>query len=516
MQTQVVIIGGGATGTGIFRDFTLRGVPCVLIEQKDVNAGASGGNHGLLHSGGRYVTTDPHSAHECKVEGDIIKALAPQCVENTGGFFVAVEGDDESYIADFPVKCEAAGVPCRTLSVEEAREREPNLSSKTIAAYEVEDASIDPFRLSLENVADAQAHGGTYLRFTKLLGFRKEGDRITAAQVVNTRTGEEYVIEAEQFVNAAGAWADKVAAMAGGHIEMTYAAGSLLVTQSRLTTGVINRLRPPGDGDILVPGGTVSVLGTTSVRVEDLDNVHPTIEEIDRNIEQGAPMVPALESCRYIRAYAGVRPLVKLKNAGGDDDRAASRGFALIPHEDDGVENLITITGGKLTTYRLMAERCVDAVCERLGVTAPCLTATQRLEAYPQAEWAEPSLLHKQNWWRGHDKDDYLLCECEIVPKSGVERILASFDKEDRPRIQAVGLRSRVGKGSCQGAFCGARVAAHMYDRDLFDGPEGIGGLREFLGGRWKGQRPVMWGAQLNQAEMKEALYFGLLNLEME
>ncbi|MCG8529442.1 MAG: FAD-dependent oxidoreductase, partial [Desulfovibrionales bacterium] len=113
MQTQVLIIGAGATGTGIFRDLALRGVECMLIEQRDVNAGASGGNHGLLHSGARYVSTDPHSANECKVEGDIIKEFAPHCIENTGGLFVAVKGDDEEYVKQFPVNCQNAGVPCK-------------------------------------------------------------------------------------------------------------------------------------------------------------------------------------------------------------------------------------------------------------------------------------------------------------------------------------------------------------------------------------------------------------------
>jgi glycerol-3-phosphate dehydrogenase len=73
MQTQVLIIGGGATGTGLARDLSLRGVQCILVEKRDINAGASGGNHGLLHSGARYVASDPASARECKLEGRLLK-----------------------------------------------------------------------------------------------------------------------------------------------------------------------------------------------------------------------------------------------------------------------------------------------------------------------------------------------------------------------------------------------------------------------------------------------------------
>ena len=132
MQTQVLIIGGGATGTGIFRDLSLRGVQCILVEKDDLNAGASGGNHGLLHSGGRYVSNDQSSARECKKEGDVLKKVAPQCIDDAGGLFVAIEGDDEKFIADYPKFCAECGVPCKEVSVKEARELEPVLSEKPL------------------------------------------------------------------------------------------------------------------------------------------------------------------------------------------------------------------------------------------------------------------------------------------------------------------------------------------------------------------------------------------------
>ena len=95
METQVLIIGGGVTGAGIARDLALRGIKCILAEKHDINAGASGANHGLLHSGARYVAGDLVNAEECREEGNILKKLASHCIEDTGGLFVAVEGDDE-------------------------------------------------------------------------------------------------------------------------------------------------------------------------------------------------------------------------------------------------------------------------------------------------------------------------------------------------------------------------------------------------------------------------------------
>ena len=100
LETDVLIIGGGATGTGLARDLALRGLRVILAEKKDLNAGASGANHGLLHSGARYVHSDMEAAIECRKEGMILKQIAPQCIEETGGLFVAVPGDDEGRVGD--------------------------------------------------------------------------------------------------------------------------------------------------------------------------------------------------------------------------------------------------------------------------------------------------------------------------------------------------------------------------------------------------------------------------------
>jgi len=513
LETQVLIIGGGATGTGIARDLALRGVHCILAEKGDINDGASGANHGLLHSGARYVSTDPTVTKECREEGEILKRLAPHCIENTGGLFVAVEGDEERYVADFPHLCSRCGIPVRTLDVKEARELEPALSEKSIAAYAVEDATIDPFKLSLENVSQAQQLGTTVLRHTKVAGFRKSGSRIQAVRLLNVQTGEETIVEVEQVVNAAGAWSGEVAALAGVSIDVVYSKGSLLVTDNRLANRVVNRLRRPADGDILVPGGTVSILGTTSVRIGSLDDIRPTIEEVDLIVDEGAAMLPVLETTRYIRAYAGVRPLMNAQSE--KDDRSVGREFALLDHVRDGLENFATIAEGKLTTYRFMAEKTADLVCQRLGITSPCLTRTQPLPSTDAGKWTEPGL-GPRLWLKQNNPEDPLLCECEMLPKSVIDSVMGSIREQNgTPSLEAIRLRSRIGKGPCQGTFCGQRVTAYMYERGALYSDQGLTNLREFLRGRWMGERPILWDGQLIQAELKEALYCGLLGLEL-
>ena len=513
MNTQVLIIGGGATGTGLARDLALRGVDCVLAEYRDINAGASGANHGLLHSGARYVAGDSINAEECRIEGNILKKLAPHCVEDTGGLFVAVEEDDEKYVADFPGLCSKCGIPVQALDSKEALEMEPVLSKKIIAAYQVPDAAVDPFKLSMDNIYQALDLGCTLLRHSRVTGFIIKGNRILSTKLQNMLTGEEFKVEAMQVINAAGAWAKEVAALAGCTINLLYSKGSLLVTHNRIAQRVINRLRPSSNADILVPGGTVSILGTTSTTIDTLDKIFPTVEETDFIVGEAAEMIPQLERTRYIRAYSGVRPLLGVQS--DTDDRSISRGFALLDHLEDGLKNFASITGGKLTTYRLMAEKTANLICNRLGVSRPCLTKTDPLPPAGAARWTKPGLAPKV-WMKQHDPEDIMLCECEMVPKSVVDSIVESIHEQNgKPDLKAIGLRSRIGKGACQGTFCGLRTCAYLYDTDEMSADEGLTSLREFVTERWRGVRPLLWDTPLIQAELQEALYCGLLGLEL-
>ncbi len=523
-KTRVLIIGGGVTGTGVARDLALRGVECALVEKADINAGASGANHGLLHSGARYVSTDPTSAVECREENAVLKRIAPHAIESAGGIFAAFQGDDENYAADFPGLCEKAGIVAEPLDIKYALETEPALSKKLIAAYAVNDAAVDPFMLSFDNAAHALSLGATLLRDTLAVGFDLRDGKIRAAVCRNAETGEETRIEADMVVNASGAWAGRVAELAGVRIRMACSKGSLLVTHSRLARRVLNRLRRPSDADILVPGGSVSILGTTSIMVRSPDDFHPEIGEVERIIDEGAIMVPELADTRFIRAYSGIRPLVCMDSAcarAADTEDATGgrnlgRGYALIDHALKGVGNFVTIVGGKLTTYRLMAEKTADLVCEKLGVNSPCVTRTEPLPLAADTEWTEPGLAPRR-WMKRHDPDDLLLCDCEMVPLSAVDGIAESIGRQGgKPSLKGIALRSRVGKGPCQGTFCSQRVVAHLYDREKIDGAAGLTQTRDFLNRRWRGQRPLPPGFNLMRYELLEAVHCGIFGLELE
>lgn len=128
---------------------------------------------------------------------------------------------------------------------------------------------------------------------------------------------------------------------------------------------MLNRLRPPSDGDILVPYQGTSILGTTATIIEDPDNFTISDEDVKMLIKEGSQLVPELSKTRVIRTYASVRPLMRTS----EDGRKASRDFTILDHErENGVSGLISIIGGKFTTSRLVGERVGDLVSEKLGV----------------------------------------------------------------------------------------------------------------------------------------------------
>lgn len=512
LKTQVLIVGGGITGLGLARDLALRGVQCMVVEKGHLSAGASGSNHGLLHSGARYVSNDPATAAECRAESHLLKKLAPACCEDTGGLFVAVEGDSENYIADFPGYCERSGISALPVDCGEARELEPELADNLIAAYRVEDATVDPFRLLFDTLADARAHGAVVSTWTRVEGMERRGGRVCSVRVRQVRTGEEYEIEADQVVNAAGAWSGIVAGIAGLDLKAVWSKGSVLITQQRIADCVINRLRPPSDGDIVVPGGTVSLLGTSSVRVDNLENVRTDHAEVDFLVQKASEVLPVVRDSRLIRAFAGVRPLISRGNAG--DDRSVSRASEVIDHDRDGLSNFITVVGGKLTTFRLTAEMAADLLCARLGVNAACSTANVPLPSAPVNEWVVAGVAPGL-WMRGNIPGDALLCECEMVPVSGFARIVEQIRAEgETVDLDSIRLRSRMGKGSCQGAFCSLRITEYLYEQGIYEKRQGIDNLRKFLESRWKGLRPVLWGRQMVQEQLQEAVHCGIFGLE--
>ncbi len=165
----------------------------------------------------------------------------------------------------------------------------------------------------------------------------------------------------------------KIAALAGIEgVHVIPGRGIMIAMNHRLVNTVVNRCQMPTDGDIIVPVHTVSIIGTTDVHTDDPDDHSVIQEEVDAMLEDGERLVPGFKDARALRVWTGVRPLFEDRKDGDDvpDARRHPRARAADHSERDGVSGFFTITGGKLTTYRLMAQDTVDAVCRQLGEDA--------------------------------------------------------------------------------------------------------------------------------------------------
>ncbi|MEZ3145272.1 anaerobic glycerol-3-phosphate dehydrogenase subunit GlpA [Halobaculum sp. MBLA0143] len=541
-ETEVVVVGGGSTGTGIVRDLALRGVETTLVEQGNLTHGTTGRMHGLLHSGGRYAVADQASARECMEENRVLREIATHCVEETGGMFVKRPEDDESYFQEKLEGCRTCDIPAEVISGEEARRREPYLARDVEKAIVVPDAAVDPFRLCVSNAADAEEHGArvaTHATVTDLLvedgavgGVVIEhgdgaGKRRDTPGNAGVGPGATEVIHADHVVNAAGAWSGQIADMAGLDVAVRPSKGVMTVMNVRQVDTVINRCRPKGDADIVVPHETACILGTTDEEVDDPAEYPEEQWEVDLMIETLSELVPALQDARTLRSFWGVRPLYEPPETGTDDPTDITRDYFLLDHDDrDGVGGLTTVVGGKLTTYRMMAESVTDHVCDLLGVDADCVTADRplpgsegaagrdRVREYQEAFGLRSPVARRSTDRLGSRTEEVLssvdpnpvVCECEGVTRAEVQDAIDGAGADPN----AIRLRTRASMGNCQGCFCAHRIADELYEP--FDAATTRGALSELYRERWKGQRHALWGQQLSQAALSHMLHATTMN----
>ena len=528
---DVIIIGGGATGAGIARDCSLRGLKALLLERSDISTGATGRNHGLLHSGARYAVTDHESAVECIRENMILRRIAAHCVEETDGLFITLPEDGLDYQARFVEACRKAGIRADVLDPEEARRLEPAANPALIGAVRVPDGAVDPFRLTSSNILDATAHGAEIRTYTEVRELIREQDRIVGVKAYDYRTHAELEFRAQVVVNAGGIWGHGIAAKAGITVNMLPAKGALLIFGHRVNRMVLNRCRKPADADILVPGDTISLIGTTSSKIpyDQIDNMIITPDEVDLLLREGEKLSPLLARTRILRAYAGVRPLVA-----SDDDpsgRTVSRGIVLLDHATrDGMEGFITITGGKLMTYRLMAEWATDLICKKIGNDGKCRTAeiplpgsTESREEVDRKTRNKPIAQRRSSIARhgalatridGTDSiKNSLVCECEEVSIGEVEYALENLSVNNLVDLRR---RTRVGMGTCQGELCACRAAGLMGRKDPVCARKAKADLVSFLNERWKGMAPIAWGDTLRESEYTTWVYESVCGLSDE
>jgi glycerol-3-phosphate dehydrogenase len=377
-STKIVVIGAGSTGSFITHDLASRGFDVTVIERGNIIGGTSGKFHGMLHSGARYAMTDTAAAKESILDNKVISDIAPFCIENTEGLFVALNDEDLSFQEKFENGCKSAGIPIENIEPNKILDEEPFLNKKIKAAYLVPDKTINSFRFITSLLLTAKRESAKVYLNTEVVDFIKEGNTVKGVRV-KSQNGEIKDIAADLVINSSGAWASNLINNKLGitSIEMILSAGTMAVINRRFTKRIINRLREPSDGDIVVPFFNDSIIGTTAFIVDDPDKFDIDRDDISFLQKAGSEMIPALATYPVQRYYAGVRPLVATEN---EDSRKASRDFRIFDHsKTDNINGIISIVGGKLSTSRIMAKNIVDFVNDKFNMNTKSNTENIKL-----------------------------------------------------------------------------------------------------------------------------------------
>lgn len=379
-RAHALIIGAGFTGCALAHDLALRGLRVTVLERGEIASGTSGRTHGLLHSGGRYCVNDRESAVECIQENILLRKIARQCIEYNGGFFVALSEEDLAYAPRFIEGAQACGIPVDEIPVHAALRLEPNLNPRALAVYTVPDGVFDPLRLALCFAASARWNGAVFHTYHEVTALRFDGQgRCQGVEALDRASAKSEFFDADIVINATGAWAGKVLKDTPARVEVTPTPGIMVAYDRRLINRALNRLIEPGDGDILIPQRRMVVIGTTSYETEDVDYIPIEDQQVNQMYRDACALVPAVAQARLRGVYMSARPLV----GSGQSGRSLARTFKCFDHEEsDGIPGLITITGGKATTCRAMAQGAADLACRKLGIRTPCCTHEVPLRSY--------------------------------------------------------------------------------------------------------------------------------------
>ncbi len=363
MSERIAVIGGGITGLFSAMYLAQAGFETSLFEKGELVSETSDRFHGMIHSGARYAVNDQVSAKECISENRILSKIASSFLDNSDGYFLAMTDQEAEFGDRLASGCRAAGIPCTEEDVGEFLSMEPHVSRDLKRVMKVPDRVVHAFDFAAAVAAEARMQGAAIATNTEVTRIIASENAVTGLELAasSAKSRENF----DLVVNAAGPFTWNL--LRESNIpspEIMPSLGSMLVYDGRVTNSVLNRMRMPSDGDIIVPYGSSSILGTIATVVEDASNYTVDQEDIDSMQEEGNRMVPLLGKMPLKRVYSSVRPLV---SDGSGDPRSASRSFDIFDHSRDGYSGLLTVTGGKYTTGRIIGQETARKVCEIFG-----------------------------------------------------------------------------------------------------------------------------------------------------
>jgi glycerol-3-phosphate dehydrogenase len=512
---DVVVIGGGVTGAGIARDLARRGASVLLLEKGDYGGGTSGASSWMIHGGPRYLEFDWRTTRLSAEDAGKIVNIARHMVHRVVFLLPVMPGDKnnierletamEVYDRFQPLKLSNRHL---RLTAAEARRLEPGLSDRMVGAMTMEEWGVDPHRLTFANVLDAIENGARALNHARVVDLIRDGPNVLGVRYRGP-DGALNEARAKVTVNATGPWSPILGKLAGVAIDLRPAKGIHIIFDRRVSNFAISCDAVDGRGLLLVPHGNFTLVGTTDDDFYgDPDDIEVHPDEVDYILQAFDRIMPSLRHHRAIRATAGVRPTIFRWRTYEDE---LSRRYEILDHGNDAAPGLVSVIGGKLSMYRLMAEQATDLVCRKLGIDAVCSTGTAPLPgsevaAEPAADLADrygiPALaaarLQTRQGCRAPRIFDGrsergLVCRCEPITVAE----MANAARNEQVRTLSDAFR-RVGlaAGPCAGALCIER-AAEIVGRELgWSAGQRREAAADFRSELWLGRAPVLdrWG----------------------
>ncbi len=391
---DALIIGGGITGAGVARDAAMRGLKVALIDKGDFASGTSSRSSRLIHGGVRYLEHGHlHLVFEASAERRRLLKLAPHLVKPLAFTWPVFDGQRIPLwkinagltLYDMLALFRNVGRHAK-LGADDVLTGEPNLRSRLLGGgVRYWDASTDDARLTIANVLDAQQRGAVVANHVVFAGVERGAEGLRVAKVWDALSDDQFTIRARVFVNATGPWSDTVRQLEGGRggSRVQGSKGAhITVDGKRVGNREAVTIVHPRDGRVMfaLPSGSQTIFGTTDTFTSAKpDEVRANAADVDYLLEAANWYFPdaKLAPSDVIAAWAGIRPLMPTTAAEG----AASREHSI----KRSARGTVTITGGKLTTYRVMARQAVDVLARVLGTSGRAATGTT-----PFAEGAEP------------------------------------------------------------------------------------------------------------------------------
>lgn len=380
---DLIVIGGGITGAGVARDAALRGLSCLLLEKGDFASGVTSKSTRLIHGGLRYLANfEVDLVAESLRERSILRRMAPYLIRPIPLIIPIYKGDPHgravislgihlydllSHESDIP-RYFTSGRD-RTLEMAPGLNRDGLTGSALFYDHQI----MMPERLVLENIVSARESGALVMNHTRAETIEEAGDgvSVTARDLL---TDDVRTFRSKLLVNAAGPWIDRVRGAAGvDHRKIIFPTKGIHLVLPRLSEQALFITSRDGRMFFIIPFGKYSLIGTTDTKYNgDLDEVHADRDDVDYLVSESKRVLPGLPIAReaVLYTYAGIRPLA----FAGSTESKISRKHRVIREGKSG--RIITIAGGKLTTYRNMAKDVLDAACGVLQVRRPCVTDT--------------------------------------------------------------------------------------------------------------------------------------------